>query len=129
MSLKERKQLNAGDEDKQFYSHAFNLLYGIIFNRTGLLSGNKRGPAALAGNLGRSSPQQDDSSVTGNEASRSYTGTPNYFALIGKLKRRSKDGRALYLSGAKDGSAVISGVDMYASANSKRGVESGQGAR
>eukprot|EP01036_Dinobryon_divergens_P031603 gene31603-41035_t len=46
-------------------------------------------------------------------------------ALAGKLKRRHKEGRGLYLSGAKDGSALINGVDMFASANSKRGGETG----
>ena len=35
-------------------------------------------------------------------------------------------GRGLYLSGAKDGSGLINGVDMLASANSKRGAELGQ---
>ena len=49
------------------------------------------------------------------------------FLLLGKLKRRHKEGRGLYLSGAKDGSALINGVDMFASANSKRGGETGQG--
>ena len=50
-----------------------------------------------------------------------------YFLLLGKLKRRNKEGRGLYLSGAKDGSALINGVDMFASINSKRGAETGQG--
>ena len=52
----------------------------------------------------------------------------NIRPLVGKLKRRNKDGRGLYLSGAKDGSGLINGTDMYASSNSKRGAELGQGA-
>ena len=47
-------------------------------------------------------------------------------SYLGKLKRRNKEGRGLYLSGAKDGSGLINGVDMLASANSKRGAELGQ---
>ena len=80
MTLKERKQLNAGKENtfiNQYihtYIHchvytcgSFLLFLSFLFFliRSGLLSGNKRGPAALAGNLSRSSPQQDDSSATG----------------------------------------------------------------
>jgi hypothetical protein len=137
---------------------------------SGLLSGNKRGPGALAGNLARSSPQQDDSSVTGRHihtyihtyirtiiynvvikfvfhkfffynpvinavinAKVDYSTYISgkrfvlYIYLVGKLKRRQKEGRGLYLSGAKDGSALINGIDMYASANTKRGGETGQG--
>jgi len=65
MSLKERKQLNAGKEGIDIRDDGFEFIQPVLLIRVGLLSGNKRGPAALAGNIMRSSPQQDDSSTAG----------------------------------------------------------------